>query len=95
VEIPHLLLEFQMIYDLYLREDCGININAHRYCQRQLDPCNEAGIQSVVLTVVLAAGYSCGSEVSNIERKRADMIGHKNLSIFVSYYIYSHQRLKA
>jgi Holliday junction resolvase-like predicted endonuclease len=43
-----------------------------------LDPCNEAGIQSVVLTIVQAAGYTCAGEVYNTKGNRVDIIGHKD-----------------
>jgi hypothetical protein len=41
-----------------------------------IDPCNEAGIEIVVSSVVLAAGYTCANQVYNFKHNR--LIAHKD-----------------
>jgi hypothetical protein len=42
-----------------------------------IDPCNEAGIETVVSSVVLAAGYTCANQVYNFKHNR--LIAHKEV----------------
>jgi hypothetical protein len=46
-----------------------------------IDPCNEAVIETVVSSVVLAAGYTCVNQIDNYQRNRLNviaMIAHKD-----------------